>query len=58
MIKFIKKNQFYIGSVLLFILLWAYGNNMEFYDNTEFCKDKPDDFPNYRNPYLDPTDDE
>lgn len=53
------KNKFYFIAVLLFVILYYYGNNMEFYDNVnKKCNSsKPDHFPNYMGPYLDPTDD-
>ena len=59
MYKFIKKNKFYIAAIVLFIILYYYGNNMEFYDNVnkQCNSDKPEKISEAKGPYLDPSDD-
>lgn len=59
MLKYIKKNKLFIAALILFALLFMFGNNMEFYDNlVKTCKSvKPDNFPNYKEPFLDASDD-
>ena len=58
MLKFLQKNKTYVAVAVLFAILYFYGNNMEFYDNHKKCGQPiPDQFPNYKGPYLDPTDD-
>lgn len=55
MLNFLKKNKFYIAAILLFIILYFYGNNMEFYKRS--CDSEPEKLNNTQQPYLDATDD-
>ena len=60
MLKYIQKNKVFVAALVLFALLFLFGNNMEFYDNsTKKCNKelKPDKFPDYKESYLDPSDD-
>ena len=59
MIKFIQKNKLYIAAIVLFVVLYFYGNNMEFYDNVaKKCDDnKPEEVNNPQKQYLDASDD-
>ena len=57
MLQFIKKNKFYVGAIALFIVLYFYGNNMEFYDNLVKKCSSPEKINNPQQPYLDATDD-
>ena len=57
MLKFLKKNKIIVASILLFGLVYFFGNNMEFYKNS-----KTDSFPRKINEpsgefELDATDD-
>lgn len=57
MYKFIYKNKLTIAAVVLFIMLYFFGNNMEFYDNTKCQADKPEKISEAKGPYLSPSDD-
>ena len=34
MLKYIQKNKVFVAALVLFALLFLFGNNMEFYDNS------------------------
>lgn len=59
MLNFMNKNKFYFAAILLFTLLYFFGNNMEFYENSkeEKCESSPEKTDKPSIPYLDATDD-
>ena len=57
MLIFIKKNKFYIAAIILFIILYKYGNNMEFYQSSNKSNSSHDQINDSSTPYLDATDD-
>lgn len=57
MINFLKKNKFYVAGIVLFVLLYFYGNNIELYNNEENTESLPENINKPQELYLDPTDD-
>ena len=56
LIKLVKDNKFIFACLALFALVYFYGNNMEFYDNSTDSEPKQINQPSGEF-YLDPTDD-
>ena len=58
MLKYLKKNKEIVACIILFFLIYTYGNNMEFYQDSNKCNSSPRKINEPSNEFeLDATDD-